>query len=143
MTPTIISYSKFLTKPWWCMALRAPPAVGMSLVSLPQWRCAFMAALPEGCIARLWQASATAPHAAVSSSAAPYSVFTPLLLSTLDSCYSPVVAARRGCNYRSGGWTPPSSSTVVSNNLKTTTSLLKMLAVIVRQGSNAAERGPL
>ncbi len=33
MTPTIIPYPKFLTKPWRCMALRAPPAVCMSLLS--------------------------------------------------------------------------------------------------------------
>ncbi len=39
MTPTIIPYPKFLTKPWQCMALRTPPVACMSLLSLPQWRC--------------------------------------------------------------------------------------------------------
>ncbi len=92
MTPTIITYPKFLTKPWRCMALRVPPAACMSLLPLPQRRCAFAAALPEGCIARLCRASAAAPHAAVSSSAAPYSVFAPSLLSTLDSRHRPAVA---------------------------------------------------
>ncbi len=98
MTPTIIPYPKFLTKPWQCMTLSAPSAACMSLFSLPQRRCAFTAALPEGCIARLWRASAAAPHAAVSSFAAPYSILVPLLLFTLDSCYPPIIAARRGWN---------------------------------------------
>ncbi len=98
MTPTIIPYPKFLTKPWRCMALRAPPVACMSLLPLPQRRCAFAAALPEGSIARLWWASAAAPHAVVSSSAAPYSLFAPLLLSTLDSRYCPIVPALRGWN---------------------------------------------
>jgi hypothetical protein len=80
------------------MALRAPPLVCMSLLPLPQRRCAFAAALPEGCVARLWWASAAAPHVALSSSAALYSVLAPLLLTTLDSRYRPIVAARRGWN---------------------------------------------
>jgi hypothetical protein len=80
------------------MAFRTPPVACMSLLPLPQWRCAFMAALPEGCVARLWRVSAAAPHAAVSSSAAPYSVFALSLLSTLDSRYRPVVAAQMGWN---------------------------------------------
>ncbi len=74
------------------MALRAPPAACMSLLPLPQRRCTFVAALPEGCIARLWRASTAAPHAVVSSSAALYSVFTSLLLSTLDSRHHPIIA---------------------------------------------------
>jgi hypothetical protein len=39
MTPTIIPYPKFLTKPWRCLALRALPTVCMSLLSLPQRHC--------------------------------------------------------------------------------------------------------
>jgi hypothetical protein len=75
MTLTIIPYPKFLTKPWRCMALSASPAACMSLLSLPQRRCAFAAALPEGCVARLWRVSVAAPHTVLSSSAALYSVF--------------------------------------------------------------------
>jgi hypothetical protein len=39
MTPTIIPYSQFLSKPWQCMALHALPAACMSLLSHPQRRC--------------------------------------------------------------------------------------------------------
>jgi hypothetical protein len=63
MTPTTIPSHKIMVVKWHSeLSRRRAPLTGNLLSLLPQQRFTFATALQEGCVARWWRASATAPQ---------------------------------------------------------------------------------